>query len=88
MLYKTKLENTNIAIVLVNMCVWRPCVFKGFMRCELSQVRLSVLPWEPVFDYLTSTGGTNLKNHGGSQKLNFTCTDGWRPPFSVTRCSV
>lgn len=40
------------------VCVASACVY-GFMRCELSQVRLSVLPWEPIFDYLTSTGGTS-----------------------------
>lgn len=39
----------------VSLCSWicvSACVYR-FMRCELSQVRFSMLPWEPVFECFT-----------------------------------
>lgn len=73
------------AIVLVNMCVASACVYR-FMRCEQSQVRLSVLPWEPVFEYLSSTGGMS-SNDVGSQKLkpNSSCRAGHQHPLYRNR---
>lgn len=63
---KTKPKPKQNRAIVSNMCVASARVYR-FTRCEQSQVRLSVLPWEPVFEYLSSTGATS-SNDGGAEK--------------------